>query len=478
MTKKSLAKTFPKIAKQWHPTKNEDLSPNEVAPFSHKKVWWKCPKGDDHEYQQSISAKSAGKGCPVCNGRKVVPSTSLMTTHPKIATQWHPTKNGNLTPYDVVKGSNKYAWWKCPKGDDHEWRSIINSKTESCPICSGSKVVLSNCLATTNPELAKEWHPTKNGKLTPYDFVKFSNKRVWWKCPKGDDHEWITAISNRSIGNGCPICSGHVYAKSTSLGSVNPSLSMDWHPTKNGKLTPYDVQPSSNRRVWWKCPKGDDHEWITSLSNRSRGKGCPICEGLKVVPSNCLSMTNPKLAEEWHPNKNGKLTPLMVNMFSSKKVWWRCKKNRSHVWEASVKNRNNGTGCPICTPGGFSKEHIGYFYVHLIYHKSGKNIALKFGVTNKFGVRIKTIKTGLNIYDLKNIFYFEGDGKIVFEIENYIKKKYITSFLNKEIMSNGHTETIKYSDKTLVEIYNLCNKKLKFKSGKKLYMERLLNIFN
>ena len=43
-------------------------------------------------------------------------------------------------------------------------------------------------LLRNNSELAKEWHPTKNGSLTPADLTLGSNKRVWWICSKG--HEW------------------------------------------------------------------------------------------------------------------------------------------------------------------------------------------------------------------------------------------------------------------------------------------------
>jgi hypothetical protein len=76
-----------------------------------------------------------------------------------------------------------------------------------CPICFNQKVVKSNCLATTHPEIAKEWHPTKNGDLTPFDVVAGSHKKVWWKCPVGDDHEWKSQIYNisRDLSN-CPFC--------------------------------------------------------------------------------------------------------------------------------------------------------------------------------------------------------------------------------------------------------------------------------
>ena len=133
---------------------------------------------------------------------------SLAETHPEVAKQWHPTKNGDLSPKDFTPGSGKKVWWKCDKGDDHEWMNSIahRSNGRGCSVCAGQTVVLSNCLATLNPDLAKEWHPTKNGDLTPYEFSTGSDKKVWWKCDKGDDHEWRTLVRSRSRGHGCPFC--------------------------------------------------------------------------------------------------------------------------------------------------------------------------------------------------------------------------------------------------------------------------------
>lgn len=68
--------------------------------------------------------------------------------------------------------------------------------------------------AIKNPELVKEWHPTKNGKLAPYDVSAYAHDVVWWKCPKGDDHQWQAMISNRSQGKGCSICAGRKVVKS------------------------------------------------------------------------------------------------------------------------------------------------------------------------------------------------------------------------------------------------------------------------
>ena len=278
--KKSLAETHPEVAKQWHPTKNRDLTPYDVTFGSDKRVWWKCDKGDDHEWQINVYKRSSGTGCPICSGKIVVVSNCLATVNPKLASEWHPTKNGELTPYDVTHTSNKKVWWKCPKGDDHEWESVIYNRSigTGCLICSNRKVVMSNMLSTTHPELAKEWHPTKNGDLTPKNITAGFSKRIWWKCDKGDDHEWVTSIANRlNKKTGCPFCSGRRSSKSNSFSVKYPEIAKQWHPTKNGDLTPNDIVSGSQKKVWWKCDKGEDHEWISSEVNKVKRNYCPYC---------------------------------------------------------------------------------------------------------------------------------------------------------------------------------------------------------
>lgn len=129
---------------------------------------------------------------------------NLKIKNPKLAKEWHPSKNGRLSPRDVTPGSNKKVWWKCKKG--HEWQATICSRNtgNACPYCSNQLVCKENCLQTVNPKLAKEWNWAKNDKLTPKNVVAGSGKKVWWKCKKG--HEWQASINNRNRGRGCPFC--------------------------------------------------------------------------------------------------------------------------------------------------------------------------------------------------------------------------------------------------------------------------------
>ena len=473
-----LATVNPQLAKQWHPTKNGDLTPEQVMPFSEKKVWWQCDKG--HEWQAFVYERSRNCGCPVCGNKAVLPGyNDLATTHPDLAAQWHPTKNGNLTAETVTFGSNKKVWWVCNKG--HEWCTTPNSRTNrnkehllNCPVCSselktsfaeqalyfyfrqkttavnrdnsfGKEVDIwlpdlkigiehnglffhkdsekdkkkiayfakkniriitineslnndqlddvieydhrkedalqwaiakafeligieapqinlsidsadileqyiqmekENSLAEKYPDIAAEWHPTKNGNLTAEMVTFGSSKNVWWlgKC----GHEWQMKIQARTVGQVCPYCSGkQVLPGYNDLETVNPLIASQWHPTKNGELTPNQVRPFSQKKVWWQCDKG--HEWQAAVCQRTRDRGCPFCGNKAVLPGyNDLATTHPDLAAQWHPTKNGDLTPRQTTYGARNRVWWKCAKG--HEWKTTINSRTNRkVNCPFCS---------------------------------------------------------------------------------------------------------------------------------
>ena len=181
--KKTLAE-FPELAAQWHPTKNGDLGPDQVIAGSHRKYWWQCSDGPDHEWEATLTNRNRGTGCPCCRGRQVSVTNSLAALHPNEAAQWHQTKNGGLTPDQVVAGSNRKYWWWCPEGPDHEWEAVVNNRTRGtgCPFCRGLQASVSNSLASRHPDIAVQWHPTKNKPLTAWKVTTGSNREVWWRC--------------------------------------------------------------------------------------------------------------------------------------------------------------------------------------------------------------------------------------------------------------------------------------------------------
>lgn len=80
---------------------------------------------------------------------------------------------------------------------------------------------MKNPLSITHPQLAVQWHQTKNSNLTPDQVTAGSGKKVWWICPKSPDHEWHTSIANRArLGRGCPYCAGKKASVTNSLASL------------------------------------------------------------------------------------------------------------------------------------------------------------------------------------------------------------------------------------------------------------------
>lgn len=211
-----LATTHPVLAAEWNKEKNGDLTPQRISYGYDKKVWWRCSLG--HEWKATpISRIRMAAGCPICSGYAVQKGyNDLETLYPLIAAEWNYEKNDALTPDQVVAGSNRLVWWRCSLG--HEWRAAIVDRTvgtNGCPYCSNRKVLAGfNDLATLEPEIAAQWHPTLNGELLPTQVTAGSSRRIWWFCSEG--HVWRTSVANRTNAKkrtGCPVCAGNISKK-------------------------------------------------------------------------------------------------------------------------------------------------------------------------------------------------------------------------------------------------------------------------
>ena len=401
-----LATLYPHIAKEWHFLKNNN-NPTQVFPQSNKSVWWICNEG--HEYQTSPAHRtSRDGGCPICSNKQIlIGFNDLATTHSEIASQWHPTKN-QLTPQQITIGAEKKIWWICEKG--HEWDALVYSRRHNgCPYCSGNKVLTGfNDLSTTHPELAAQWHPTKNKNLAVSEVSAGSNRMVWWLGECG--HEWKAVICSRASGCGCPICTEErktsfaenaifFYLKSIYSDAIR-SYKADWL----GRME-LDIYIPSLRiaveydgQAWHNNIEKDIRKGLLCQEHgirliRIREPECPevecesirlnstslkeLEETIRILFQNVLFISNsvdinierdrtqiydlisrsqknnsllilaPYLATEWHPMLNGTLGPENISHGSNKKVWWKCNVC-GHEWQATVNHRSNGRGCPEC----------------------------------------------------------------------------------------------------------------------------------
>lgn len=411
-----LVTVCPDLAKEWHPIKNGDLRPNNVLAGSHRKVWWlgKC----GHEWESSVGGRLYNNyGCPYCSTPSRLLLTGfndLATLYPDLVKEWHPTKNGDLTPENIMPGSVKKVWWlgKC----GHEWQASPNSRVKGtgCPVCvseartSFAEQAIYYYLHSVYPNtinrdqsfgMELDVYIPSLRVAVEYDGVYFHQNldRDIFKSRQCDEHK-IRLIRIREYG--CPVMADNsdviirkkdtdkalelaleelflklgiedisidicrdrnlimndymVRKKRDSLLVKRPHLATEWHSTKNGNLTPDMFTFKSHKIVWWQC--GNGHEWQASIISRSKGNGCPYCANKKVLRGfNDLATVNPELTTEWHPTKNGVLKATDVLPFSNEKVWWLG--NCGHEWQASVAQRSNGTGCPVCARRRVGEKH-------------------------------------------------------------------------------------------------------------------------
>ena len=408
---------------EWHPTKNGGLMSDSVTRASRKKVWWQCSECG-YEWQAPVGNRTYnGSGCPMCMKKKmselnihsrIKKRGSLVDNYPDVAKEWHPTKNGETKASDVTCTSTKKVWWICSKG--HEWQADVESRTlrsTGCPYCSGHSVLSGfNDLASVRPDIAKEWHPTKNGKLTPSEVTVGSGKKVWWRCQYG--HEWLADIKGRTSHNlNCPKCSG----SGTSLSEqgvayyLEQICKVEQRKKFNGQEIDvylpeyrigveydgqfYHTDEKKNKEIYKNKKVADigivlirikesDKNFIAdniiyfkedSLGNNYAWALNQLCQMLATLTGNrqfgllrididddivkirqridlyhkekSLLAMNPRIAKEWHPEKNGILTPEMFYEKSSVKVWWKCA--LGHEWQANISSRTfRDDGCPFC----------------------------------------------------------------------------------------------------------------------------------
>ena len=269
----------------------------------------------------------------------------LSITSPALTAQWHATRNGELTPEDVTAGSNRVVWWQCISDPAHVWSTKVShrSRGSGCPKCA-HRGRYSPPLSETDPDLAAQAVDPSTGGLPAG-----SHKKVWWRCERG--HEWLATVQDRHAGNGCAVCANKaVVVGVNDLASQRPDLAADWHPERNGDITPSQIAVGSNKRVWWRCSKDPEHEWSTRLVGRTgnRAAGCPYCVGrLAQAGKTDLATLAPNVAAEWDDVRNGDLTPSGVTVSAGRVAFWLCP--LGHSYRAKVASRTRGVGCPYCT---------------------------------------------------------------------------------------------------------------------------------
>lgn len=348
--KTDLLSQFPDVAKEWNHEKNT-ISPNEISSHSNQKVWWKCSKCNN-EWKAVVSNRVSGSGCPKCNMENVN-SFCEQAVYYYVKQAYPDAVNSDMhigmeldiyiPSLSVAIEYDGEAWHRSKKKIEIDIRKnelCASSNINMIRIREPKLSPIDNCISFVRKD------STTNGTL---DAVISEVLQYL-----GIDNPKVDTLADTSV-----ILEQFATKKyKNSLAYLYPDIAAEWHPTKNGNLTPDKVNKAARYKVWWlgKC----GHEWQMAVGDRTRAEhmgkdgkihkpqGCPYCSHKRVlVGFNDLQTTNPGIAAEWHPAKNGNLKPTDIFAGSGKKVWWlgKC----GHEWQSTPNKRcNDNKQCPIC----------------------------------------------------------------------------------------------------------------------------------
>ena len=203
---------------------------------------------------------------------------------PDLMLDWDPLNNSGIRPEDLTSGSHQVVVWTCHKCG-RRWSCQVRNRIQgtgcTCDAMARKTASLrkklvarDGSLAEHRPDLAAQWHPTKNGSLKPEYIPYGSNKRLWWKCTQCG-YEWQSPVASRTRGTRCPVCTGNTAAEGINdLCTTHPDLVKEWNFGKNKDLSPKHYSAGSGKYVWWVC-SACGFEWQAAISNRTRNRNCP-----------------------------------------------------------------------------------------------------------------------------------------------------------------------------------------------------------
>lgn len=260
----------PRLTAEWDTDANNEVTPETVPAGSSQNYWWRCARG--HPFEATPSNRYSNKtACPVCMNRLIVVGVNdLGTTHPEIASELSPLYD----PTEVTAHSEKNFPFTCAAGHTYSRRVVDRVAGKGCMECTRRVLVRAgDSILHTHPNVADEWHPTRN-KFGPGHYTAGSRETVWWICAKG--HPFEQRIERRTKGGySCGVCSKRQRVIGVNdIATTDPELATEWHSYKNWHR-PTDVT-AIDKLFWWKC-SANGHEYPQTVDHRRKSKGCPKC---------------------------------------------------------------------------------------------------------------------------------------------------------------------------------------------------------
>lgn len=257
-----------------------------VTPKARREVAWRCPDCGTR-FTARVLDMTNGPECPDCEPRRRAAWDAAYETYqhtpitavPELAAAWADDADPAAV---LVAGDWRLRRFRCPNGH-HPRLSPLTYLQSGCPHCRGQRTTEEKLAALTlntdehgiNPEIASQWHPSKNGTLRLDRLSPGSRRTVWWYEPSCG-HEWQATPAEREKRQRlrCPECRTIL----DSLAYHFPALAAEWAP--DNPRTAWQVRPTATVSFLprWICTTDSAHTWHAPLPSRTSGSGCPMCK--------------------------------------------------------------------------------------------------------------------------------------------------------------------------------------------------------
>ena len=198
------------------------------------------------------------------------------------------------TPKDIECTVKDGYYFKCNKGIHESYlyriRSITidNSRGPQCPVCGS---IYQWCIDNNRNDIIEAWDGEKN-KIDMQHMSKSSSKKAWFKFKYYSYNYTIAYISSKKKTD--PV---NKYKNSLGYYIVEhfgyEYIDKIW--SDKNKLSPFEYDKGSGKKVWLKCIKKDYHEdYPIACYSFSAGSavGCPMCASKIIHPLDSFAQFN------------------------------------------------------------------------------------------------------------------------------------------------------------------------------------------
>jgi formylmethanofuran dehydrogenase subunit E len=221
---KSIAE-IPELIADWDYTQNT-IDPANLSYGSSKLAKWICrechktyPRKIVNQYHSTHLCKECAAKQGNENHRKnMAIYNESVADRSNLIALWDWEKN-TRDPHDLSAKSGIEVFWKCPDCQT-TWKDKPCNRYDLLPHCMRCSMRIHNnrrneraiaeggTWGANHPRLAKQWHPTLNGDITPFDITPNCCTPYYFLCDYG--HTYKVAPRERSERRaGCPFCNEH-----------------------------------------------------------------------------------------------------------------------------------------------------------------------------------------------------------------------------------------------------------------------------